>query len=76
MSRNHDIDTTCTICNLPFSLKEEGHEKEIAGVPVNLCGKCWGAMIGAVEENEPHLYVTCPHCEEEIGVRVETINES
>ncbi len=76
MTRNYDIDTKCSLCHLPFSTDEEGMEKELAGVPVKLCGKCWGEMIGAVEENEAHLIITCPHCEADIGVRVETTNDT
>lgn len=75
MARNYEIDIKCNICSLPFSPDEEGLEKELAGTPVKLCGKCWEGMIGAVEENESHVTINCPHCEEEIGIRVETTND-
>lgn len=73
--RNYDIGTKCSICSLPFPEKEEGLVKEVAGIPVNLCGKCWGGMQAEVEKTEAHIYIDCPHCNEQIGLRVETIIE-
>jgi hypothetical protein len=67
--------TKCNLCHAPFLPDEEGLEKELAGVPIKLCGKCWEGMQSAVEENEAHIFVSCPHCNEEIGIRVETIND-
>ncbi len=75
MARNYDIDTECSLCHLPFSPEDEGMEKELAGVAVKLCGKCWEGMCDVVEENEAHVVITCPHCEAEIGVRVETTDD-
>ncbi len=75
MDRNYDIDTKCSLCNLPFLPDEEGLEKELAGVPVKFCGKCLEGMIDTVEEKEAHVMLTCPHCDKEIGVRLETTFE-
>lgn len=74
-TRNYDIETKCGLCHLPFQPEEEGLEKELAGVPVKLCGKCWEGMIEAVEENESHMTINCPHCDLDIGIRVETTND-
>ncbi len=74
-TRNYDIDTKCSLCHLPFMPDEEGLEKELAGVPVKLCGKCWDGMINVVGEHEAHMHITCPECETEIGIRVETTND-
>ncbi len=73
--RNYDIETKCSLCQLPFMADEEGLEKEVAGTPVKLCGKCWDGMIDTVEEHEAHMTITCPECETEIGIRVETTND-
>lgn len=75
MTRNYDLETKCTICSLPFTPDEEGLEKELSGVPVKLCGKCWEGMIDTVEEKEAHVIITCPKCDTEIGVRVEAIDD-
>ncbi len=73
--RNFSIDTKCSLCHLPFSTDEEGIEKELAGTPVKLCGKCWEGMIETVEETESHMTITCPHCDNDIGIRVETTDD-
>ncbi len=74
--RNFDIDTKCSLCQLPFRPDEEGLEKELAGVPVKLCGKCWDCMVETVEAEEAHMIITCPHCDVEFGIRVETTNDT
>ncbi len=73
--RNYKLATKCSLCELPFSSDEEGIEKELAGTPVKLCGKCWSGMIETVEEQESHMVIFCPECETEIGIRVETTND-
>jgi hypothetical protein len=73
--RNYDIDTKCSLCNLPFLPDEEGLEKELAGVPVKLCGKCWESLIDTVEETEAHVIITCPKCDTEIGIRVDITDD-
>ncbi len=72
-SRNYDMEHKCVLCNVPFSIEEEGLDREIAGVPVKMCGKCWEGMCDAVEENEAHMTVTCPQCDHVIGIRVEVV---
>lgn len=71
--RNYDMEHKCVLCCTPFSTEEEGLSKEIAGVPVKMCGKCWEGMVEAVEENEAHLTVNCPECDHSIGIRVEVV---
>ncbi len=72
-TRNYEMKAVCTICNTPFDASQEGYEGEINKIPAKLCGTCYGGFEEVVEESIPDTHISCPNCNHEIGLKVETI---
>ncbi len=74
--RNYEMKAVCTICNTPFDAKEEGYDGELNKIPAKLCAKCYDGLEGVVESSLPHVNIECPNCKHDIGLRVETLDDT